>query len=412
MSHRRIIQTLFLLGLVPACTKAQTDSIRIVHVDSTPTVYAKQVPQEDISDAVRRWFKAGPPSPAKAAKVGKPLYSVVPAVGYTLSTGLAAIISGNVAFYTYNPDSTNLSSILASVVYTQKKQITVPIIANIWTKNNKYNIVTDWRFFKYPQDTYGLGGLTKEEDANLIDNSHIRLHQAVLRRMMQNVYAGVGYFLDYRWNIHEAGLPDSSESDAQRYGLPEKTVSSGPVVNILYDSRKNSINADKGAFVNLLYRPSLTLMGSDNNWQSLALDIRTYFHFPKHSRNVLAFWNLDWLTLSGKPPYLDLPATGWDITNNTGRGYIQGRFRSPNMLYLESEYRMVLTRNGLLGAVLFVNGQSFSEWPSNSFETIAPGFGLGIRVKFNKNSNTNLAVDYGFGLNGSRGLFVNVGEIF
>src|SRR6185295_3774894 len=157
--------------------------------------------------------------------------------------------------------------------------------------------------FKYPQDTYGLGGLTKEEDANLIDNSHIRLHQAVLRRMMQNVYAGVGYFLDYRWNIHEAGLPDSSESDAQRYGLPEKTVSSGPVVNILYDSRKNSINADKGAFVNLLYRPSLTLMGSDNNWQSLALDIRTYFHFPKHSRNVLAFWNLDWLTLSGKPPY-------------------------------------------------------------------------------------------------------------
>ena len=30
----------------------------------------------------------------------------------------------------------------------------------------------------------------------------------------------------------------------------------------------------------------------------------------------------------------------------------------------------------------------------------------------NKFSNTNLAIDYGFGVNGSHGLFFNLGEVF
>jgi hypothetical protein len=30
----------------------------------------------------------------------------------------------------------------------------------------------------------------------------------------------------------------------------------------------------------------------------------------------------------------------------------------------------------------------------------------------NKESSTNLSIDYGFGINGSRGFFVNLGEVF
>ena len=36
----------------------------------------------------------------------------------------------------------------------------------------------------------------------------------------------------------------------------------------------------------------------------------------------------------------------------------------------------------------------------------------GIRIKLNKYSRTNIAIDYGFGLGGSQGLFVNLGEVF
>jgi hypothetical protein len=55
-----------------------------------------------------------------------------------------------------------------------------------------------------------------------------------------------------------------------------------------------------------------------------------------------------------------LPSTGWDDQFNTGRGYIQGRFRGKNMVKLEGEYRYRITRNGLIGGVVFANVENFS----------------------------------------------------
>ncbi|MBL4676481.1 MAG: hypothetical protein JKY70_09805, partial [Mucilaginibacter sp.] len=116
--------------------------------------------------------------------------------------------------------------------------------------------------------------------------------------------------------------------------------------------------------------------------------------------------------VGGKPPYLDLPANTWDQYNGTGRGYIQGRFRGAQMVYGEAEYRFGLTRNGLLGGVVFGNAESFSAAPGSALQKVQPGYGVGLRLKLNKVSKTNIAVDYGFGSQGSKGIFVTVGEIF
>jgi hypothetical protein len=40
------------------------------------------------------------------------------------------------------------------------------------------------------------------------------------------------------------------------------------------------------------------------------------------------------------------------------------------------------------------------------------GYGAGIRIKLNKHSNTNVAIDYAFGQGGSQGIFMNLGEVF
>ena len=82
------------------------------------------------------------------------------------------------------------------------------------------------------------------------------------------------------------------------------------------------------------------------------------------------------------------------------------------MLYLESEYRFGITGNGLLGGVVFANAQSFTEPGANRFTYVQPGYGLGLRVSLNKFSRTNLCIDYGWGTHGSRGFFVNLGEVF
>jgi hypothetical protein len=107
-----------------------------------------------------------------------------------------------------------------------------------------------------------------------------------------------------------------------------------------------------------------------------------------------------------------LPYTESDTYANMGRGYIGGRFRGKDMVYLESEYRYGITSNGFLGGVVFVNAQSFTEPVTNRFEAIAPGWGAGIRIKLNKFSRSNICLDYGFGLHGSQGIFANLGEVF
>jgi len=237
-------------------------------------------------------------------------------------------------------------------------------------------------------------------------------YQIVLKTVAPDFYLGLGYDLDYFWKVREVNLPPGKVTDFQRYGLHPTSLSSGITLNLLYDGRRNAINPEPGNYLNIVYRPNFTFLGSDSNWQTLLIDGRKYLHLPGDSKNMLAFWTFDWFTLHGNPPYLLLPSTASDTYVNMGRGYIQGRFRSKNVLYLESEYRFGLMRNGLLGGVLFANAQSYTEPTSGRFESISPGWGAGIRIKLNKFSHTNIALDYGFGLHGSKGIFANLGEVF
>ena len=341
--------------------------------------------------------------------------SAVPAAGYSLATGFAGLLAGNAAFYT-NKDA-NISTMFTSFTYTVRDQIILPLLTNIWTRDNKYNIVTDWRYLQYPSNTYGLGGYTTLANGYLINYNAIRLHQTVLREIVTDMYAGIGYNYDYFYNIQELDKPQGvALTDLEKYEgnktVKTTEVASGITLNFIYDTRKNSINPEQGNFLNVIYRSNLKVLGNENTWRSLIIDARKYVRIPANTDNVLAFWTYDWLTVNGNAPYLMLPNTGGDPYSNTGRGYIQGRFRGKNMAYLESEYRFGVTPDGFIGGVVFVNAQSFTEPVSNKFETIAPGYGAGIRIKLDKYSRTNIALDYGFGLNGNGGVFVNIGEVF
>lgn len=414
MLLRTLIVNILFAGIFCAKGFSQVDSLAGQRSQTDETRKSQQS-QKDIID-ILGWLVKSPGlvkhDTLTRKTTGRYHVSLAPGIGYSLSTGFGAIIASNIAFYTTNSQNAKLSSLFADVVYTQNKQFIAHTQGNFWTKDNKYNIVTDWRYLKYPQKTYGLGGHTEENKAWDQDYKYVRLYTTVLKDIGNNFYAGLGYSLDYHWDISEAGGDTTRVSDAKQYGLAPVSVSSGLNVNVLYDNRDNSINPDRGAYLSVLYRPSFTFMGSDQNWQSLRVDLRKYIRFPANSGNVLAFWSFNWLTLAGSPPYLDLPSTGWDPYNNSGRGYIQGRFRGKNMLYLETEYRFNISRNRLFGGVVFVNAESFSEPDTDRFEVVSPATGFGARFKFNKHSKANIAIDYGFGVGGSRGFFVNLGEVF
>ncbi|EHQ24403.1 hypothetical protein Mucpa_0203 [Mucilaginibacter paludis DSM 18603] len=374
------------------------------------TTLVDSADQKDIIDVLHRVFskqKNGIDRPPK-----KIALSVVPTVGYTLSTGFAIGLSSVATFYTQPQHSGNQSVINLQAFYDSHSQQTFMAESNIWAFDDQFKFVTDLRVIKYPDVTYGLGSSTTTLKADAITFDYLRLYQTFLKKVSKNFYAGVGYSLDYHYEITEEGNLDNTVSDFKRYGETSSSRSSGFNLDLLFDSRTNPVNSLGGSYANIVYRDNLKAMGSDSKWSSIQIDIRKYFKLSDHSNNVLALWSYSWITLSGKQPYLDLPSVGNDTYNNTGRGYAIDRFRGKNMLYLESEYRFGITKNGLLGAVVFANAQNYQRSVSNGLNKIIPAAGTGIRVKINKRSNTNLCIDYAIGTDNSHGVFVNLGEVF
>jgi hypothetical protein len=179
--------------------------------------------------------------------------SLVPAVGYTLQTGFAVLLAGNAVFYT--DTSANASTILTSFTYTEHNQVILPFQTSIWTKDNKYNIIVDWRYLYFPSYTYGLGGYTSLSNGYLVTYSTVHIHQAILRKIRANIYIGPGYNLDYYWDIRELNPPANTVTDFENYGYEKTEFASGFTFNFLYDTRENPINPSTGNFANVVYRP-------------------------------------------------------------------------------------------------------------------------------------------------------------
>lgn len=370
------------------------------------------VNQKDITDYIHKLFpqKKQPGDQAKAPK--KVNLAVVPTVGYSLSTGFVAGLSSIATFFTGTDHQGHESVINLQALYNSHNQKTFVTQSNIWTNGDNFKIVTDLRINKYPDVTYGLGNASRSSSADSITYNYIRFYQTFLKKVVTNLYLGAGYCLDYHFGIVEQGVANRRFSAFDRYGKTTFSRSSGFNVNALFDNRKNPIYPIGGTYVNVFFRDNLKDLGSEANWRSVQIDARKYFHLSEHGDDVLAFWSYDWLSLGGKQPYFDLPSLGNDTYSNTGRGYAIDRFRGKNMLYLESEYRFGITHNGLLGAVVFANVQTYPRSVLDNERAVLPAGGAGIRIKINKHSHTNLALDYGVGIGGSHGIFANLGEVF
>jgi len=199
------------------------------------------------------------------------------------------------------------------------------------------------------------------------------------------------------------------------YGTADfgRSLSSGLSMNVLYDTRSNSINPMDGYYAYFQYRLNPSFLGSDHTWGSVYLDLRKYLRFTKdpNRQNMLGLWGYYWSVLNRKVPYLDLPSIGWDVYNRSGRGFDQNRFRGRHLFYLEAEYRRDITNNGLLGFVVFTNANTVSGPNSQIFKDWNQAYGGGLRIKFNKGSGTNIAIDYGRS-KGFDGFQIGLDEVF
>lgn len=386
--------------------------------------------QKDMKDVVNELFKKHKPQESK--KDRKFQYAFFPAAGYTSNTGFAVAAGANAVFKM--DESQKESNILTSITYTQFSQTIFPFQVSIWSKKDKFNFILDSRYISYPSAAYGLRGRSKLDSGYSINFSWLKVHPSVLVKVSKNFYGGAGLFYDYFWNIKEDGVPVVIPTTANPLGIAtafehytkkkipsRKETAFGPAFKLLFDSRDNPVNPSNGLFATALIHSSFKSWGSDTSWSTLIIDARKYFSFSRNKESVLALWAYYWQNF-GKSSFLLLPSTGWDEAWNTGRGYSQGRYRGSSMRYLEAEYRFQIMKNGLIGGVIFTNLQNFPNELYTSYsehrgrkevQVTSLGYGLGLRVKFNKYSKTNVAFDMGFGQDFPRPwLAVNLGEVF
>lgn len=371
------------------------------------------MPQRDALDVLAQILGRQPRLSDTAIVANKLTLSILPSIGASPTAGFSYGLSGNAAIRMGPADNTTLSAISVSATYTTKKQFNLLVRSQLFNAGNRAKLEGDWRYLDTNQPTYGLGPALPQDRKDLMDFKLLRFYETGYLEVVTDVLLGIGYHLDIHYDIVDQDAEQGLVTPFLQYNGGQtvtRTTSSGLSFNVLSDTRDSPINASRGHYAWASFRPFMTDLGSDDDWQSFQAELRVYPRIDRRG-SILAFWMLTWFTF-GEPPYLDLPATGWDYAGRMARGYPQGRIRANDLIYMETEYRRVLTRNGLLGAVAFLNLTSASDPTSGAFLRTDPGGGFGLRIKLNKRSNTNITVDFGWGAEGSFGVFLGSGEAF
>jgi outer membrane protein assembly factor BamA len=402
----RIVMSLLLL--IPAATfAAQTQQP------------APPGEETDVTDLIRAWRHKEAPSsnePRQRMIVAAPIIGSNPSAGFLL--GIAA----QMAVYRGDPSTTRITSGIASLSMSTKKQILFNARFDTYSDGNRWLIEGDNRFQKTSQNVYGFGTATPASGATNTDYGFVRVYETVYRRAMKDVYLGGGFLFDSHSSVEPAEPSDPAWATSpyitysQQHGLPtDGQQSAGFSVNLLLNQRDNDINARRGWRVDARYRASFQgFLGGDSSWRQLDADARAYIPLNEGGRHRIALWSYASVVTTGVAPYFEVPATVMDTYGRSARGYQEGRYRGEQLVYGEAEYRGPLMRSGLLGVVAFATMTTVSNKQTGEalFESVAPSAGGGLRLLLNKRSRTNLCVDAAWGKNGSSGVYLAIQEAF
>lgn len=424
----------------PILPSAQFRSFHEIIKKDTITVSDCQI--RDVNDIIREVFKKDVKSKvSKETKIKKVSLLILPSFSVNPANGLMFGVNSTGTWHFGDKDSTRLSTANAKVVYTTNNQLMAYLKSSIYTKKNDYFLQGDFRFYLYSLPTYGIGtnapDTAYEASFSWMDVEHaggggsypmkynyLIFHQLVNKKIVGNIYAGIGYQLDSYWSIEDELLnldtvptqltphwtyQHAYEMDTEKYAL------SGFSLNLMYDSRDNLMNPYKGYYAILNYRYNSKFLGSTTECSELYMEFRTYIGIDKQVPSKLfAFWFMANFQVTGHLPYFTLMALGDDQKATTGRGYVAGRYRGEGFIYGEVEYRFPFNKcHQTIGGVIFANATTTSNVSTGVrlFDYVRPAIGMGLRILMNKNVRLNISIDYAVGYK-SQGFYFNNGETF
>ncbi|WP_396171961.1 BamA/TamA family outer membrane protein [Flavobacterium sp.] len=358
-------------------------------------------------------------------------FLIIPVIGSQPATGFSY---GVVTQYTFKGKKVDdkYSSINFGATYTEKKQVLLNFKNSVMLKNNSLFLSGDWRFYVFSQANYGLGTdivPPKYRDSNFdlesikepMDYNYFKFHQTVSWEVKDNYYVGAGVHLDWYTTITDQnldvanGIYTNHYNYNLKYGLDdEEYVVNGVSLNLLYDSRDNQINTNRGMFANINYRMNPAFNQSQDVSTVLYGEYRYFLPLSKiNKQHVFSLWAMGHFVTTGNVPYLNLPSIGWDQRSRSGKGYVQGLFRGQKMVYFETEYRFPISCNQLISGTVFANMTTTSDKDREIrlFQYVQPAVGVGLRILIDKATRTNLVMNYAWGRH-SDAFYLNAGESF
>lgn len=392
-----------------------------VKKDSIPAQY-------DVADLFREVFR-----PNKTLDINrKPSgITIIPNVAYNPSIGAQIGIKAVVGKILGDQPNTLMSVAATSASITTKGILYFYLNHNVYTPGNTYNLQGSLVAAKTVTPDFGLGignaangsaadlALSNpERKGYVLHAEYYSFKEKIYKQVVEHLFAGAGASFDIRRNIEDRLSTDELTPYniySDRHGFDRTHYqSNGLMFNLQYTTRDNQNRAYKGIYADAGIRINQTWLGSTKNAVQITTDFRKYWSLSsKNPEHVIAFWNWGSYLLSGALPYLELPGTGKDAYFRSGRGYTVGYFKAPQYFYSELEHRYPITRNNFLSGVTFFNIQTANDMQGTKlFERWQPGGGVGLRILFNKDTRTNLCLDYAFGKYGAKGFFLGLTEVF
>jgi len=326
----------------------------------------------------------------------------IPFIYYSPETKLAFGGGGVLNFRAgRNKELTRASTIWAFGTLNLAKQFQVVVKPEIYFERNRFFLSGNLRYERTPQNFYGIGNDMPSTAEESYTPRIVNFQVGVKKKFLGHLFAGVQYDFEQMTmeKVEPGGMLEDGEIPGSRGGL-----FSGFGVSLDWDTRDAILYPRKGVFFQITADTYGAMTGSDFAFTSLKLDCREYFLVaPDQVLALQAYVR----STAGEVPFHKLAFLGGE---SLMRGYYKGRFRDKDILAVQAEYRVMVTKR--IGVVGFAGlADVFPAFAEFKLKTIKYSLGTGFRYMVNKREGTTLRLDMAWGKR-SFGLYFTAQEAF
>ena len=323
---------------------------------------------------------------------------ILPVVAYSPETKFA--FGGSAGrFYRFGDDpSVRPTTTTPLALVTTEGQVILGLFTDAWWDANRWHLVSNLGFSKFPTQFYGVGDATPESAEEDFTPSTTTLLLEAKRQLAGGFY--LGGILDVRHtsiaDVEAGGLLDTGDF----YGADGGTAV-GVGVSAAWDTRDAVFYPTRGWWHRVAATRYLDVLGGDHVYTWLDASAARYWSLG--GSRVLAARVSGSFISGGRAPFNHL-------NRLMLRGYFEERYLENHVVRAQLEYRTGLWKR--LGAVVFAGaGELASTMDRLRLDEALPVGGFGLRFNVRGDETANLRLDFGFG-DGQRGVYVRFGEAF